>query len=421
MVKRSLTTKRQFTPPVLLMAAALILCVAGANAVGQTTPSRAVPAALPPELIEIRGVGNEALYNLDYATAREKFTELRDRAPQHPAGDLNLAALIWMEHLYKTRRLQTTLYTQEGFYAGGTKSKEGDPIEGEVDKAFRDHIAQAKTKAQKLVDQAPNDPDALYFLGAVYGVLAGYEATAVRKFMSALRNGSRCHELHKRAVKLRPDAYDAYLSIGLYNYVVGSLPGFVRFLVGAIGIRGDKEQGVRDLRMAAEKGLYNQDDAAVMLLAVYQREGKPAESLPLLEKLSAKYTRNYLIRLEMASTLNRLGRASDACAIFEALLRDKSANTEDLIRYQYGEALAVNREYLRAAEQFVAVTSAAGADPDLVTWAFLRAGHSLDLGGHRDEAIGQYRQVLARQNIYDSRDQASRGLKKPFREKGEAR
>ena len=111
-VKSSLTTNRLFAPPVLLLAVAIIFCVAGANAVGQTTSSQAVPAALPPELIEIRSDGNEALYNLDYATAREKFTELRDRLPRRPAGDLNLAVLIWMEHLYKTRRLQTTLYTQ---------------------------------------------------------------------------------------------------------------------------------------------------------------------------------------------------------------------------------------------------------------------------------------------------------------------
>jgi predicted Zn-dependent protease len=198
------------------------------------------------------------------------------------------------------------------------------------------------------------------------------------------------------------------------------LPGFVRFLVGFIGVSGNKEKGIRELRMAAEKGLYNQDDATVMLLAVYQREGKPHEALPLLEKLSAKYPRNYLVRLEMASTLNRMGRASDACAIFEALLLDKSANAEDLIRYQYGEALVVNREYRRAAEQFAAVTRAAGADPDLVTWACLRTGQAFDLGGQRNEAIEQYRQVLVRPDIYDSRDQASRGLKKPFREKGGA-
>lgn len=414
-MRLSLTTTWLIATPVMLQAVLIISCIASGDAAGQTVSAQPIPAALPAELIEVRRMGTEALYNLDYSTARAKFTELRDRLPQHPVGDLNLATLTWMEHLYKTRRLQTTLYTQEGFYAGGTKSKEGDPIEAGVDKAFRDHIAQAKTKAQNLVDRAPNDPDALYFLGAVYGVLAGYEASAGRKFMSALRNGSRCRELHQRAVKLRPDNYDAYLSLGLYDYIVGSLPGFVRFLVGIIGVRGNKEQGIRELRMTAEKGLYNQDDAAVMLLAVYQREGKPQESLPLLEKLSAKYPRNYLVRLEMASMLNRLGRAGEACAIFESLLQDKSANAEDLIRYQYGEALAVNREYQRAAEQFAAVTKTAGADPNLVTWAFLRAGQALDLGGRRNEAIERYRQVLARPNVYDSREQASRGLKKPFK------
>jgi hypothetical protein len=125
-----LVLRRMF---LIVQAILLLACTAK----GQTTAQPPTPV-LPPELIEIRRIGNEALYNLDYATARTKFTELRDRSPQHPAGDLNLAVLIWMEHLYKTRRLQTTLYTQEGFYAGGTKSKEGDPIEAGVDKAFRD-------------------------------------------------------------------------------------------------------------------------------------------------------------------------------------------------------------------------------------------------------------------------------------------
>jgi hypothetical protein len=81
-----------------------------------------------------------------------------------------------MEHLYKTRRLQTTLYTQEGFYAGGTKAKEGDPIEAGVDKAFRDRIAQAKAKAQKSLD------------------LGGYRNEAIERY---------------RQVLARPNIYDS--------------------------------------------------------------------------------------------------------------------------------------------------------------------------------------------------------------------
>jgi tetratricopeptide (TPR) repeat protein len=169
--------------------------------------------------------------------------------------------------------------------------------------------------------------------------------------------------------------------------------------------------------MAAEKGLYNNDDAAVMLLAVYQREGKTEEALPLLEKLIAKYPRNFLLRLEMASTLNRLHRAGEAYGIFESLLQDKSTDAIDLIHYQYGESLAGNREYLRAADQFTAVTQTAGSDPDLVTWSFLRSGQTLDLAGQREKAVERYRQVLTRPNVYDSREQASRSIKKPFGQK----
>ncbi len=396
---------------------ALLFCfIASDKALCQTTSAQRSPAALPPDLIELRNAGAAALYNLDYASARAKFTELCEQLPQHPVGELNLAVLTWIEYLDKTRRLQTSLYGQTGFYAGGTDAKAGDVIDPEVDRSFRQYIAQAQTKAQTLLNRLPNDPDALYFLGAVYGVLAGYEASAARKFMGALRNGSRCRELHQRVIKLRPDYYDAFLSIGLYHYVVGSLPAFVRFLVAIGGIHGDKEQGIRELHLVVEKGLYNGDDAAVMLLAAYQREGRPQDAVSLLQELNAKYPKNYLLRLELASTLSRLQHANEAYAIFEELLRANTRQAEDLTRYQYSEALFANRDYQRAAEQFLAVTKTPGAEASLVTYALLRAGQAYDLAGQRPQALEQYRQVLARPNVYDSRGQAIRWLKKPFKE-----
>ena len=61
----------------------------------------------PPEMIALRQAGYAANYNLDYTTARARFEEIRKRWPQHPAGDLYAANIIWLEHLYKLRRLQT--------------------------------------------------------------------------------------------------------------------------------------------------------------------------------------------------------------------------------------------------------------------------------------------------------------------------
>src|SRR5262249_20158529 len=199
-----------------------------------------VSAALPPELMELRRVGHEALYNIDSATAIEKFEEIRRRAPHHPAGDLYLATALWLGHLNKTRRLQSGLYgSGSNFYAGADKAKEGsegDAVDPNVDRAFRERMTQAKTKALALVARNKNDVDALYFLGAYYGVMAGYEASVARKFFSAMRNGSRCVDAHEKVLRLKPDYYDAYLSIGVYDYIAGSLPFGYRVMASMVGV-----------------------------------------------------------------------------------------------------------------------------------------------------------------------------------------
>ena len=162
----------------------------------QPTPSRIGPpvadggnaaasgGALPPEIMELRREGHEALYNLDSA-ATAKFEEIRRLAPHHPAGDLYLATILWLGHLNKTRRLQSGLYgSGSSFYADVDKAKEGsegDAVDADVDRAFREKMAQAKTKALALVARNKNDADALYF-GAYYGVMAGCCASVARKF-----------------------------------------------------------------------------------------------------------------------------------------------------------------------------------------------------------------------------------------------
>src|SRR5262245_9905815 len=94
--------------------AALIFCglmLASAPGLGQTgqaasnpqsaisDPQSAISAALPQDAVVLRREGNEALYNMDYATARAKFEEIKKRIPLHPAGDLYVATVIWLEHL----------------------------------------------------------------------------------------------------------------------------------------------------------------------------------------------------------------------------------------------------------------------------------------------------------------------------------
>src|SRR5262245_38627245 len=255
---RFLSYTESIKPLAAVAAAILLMSTAGFGQI-QSATTAADPvagAAVPLEVMELRREGSEAMYNFDYTMAVSKFEEIRKRLPQHPAGDLYLATALWLKNLNKSRRLQTGLYRSgSNFYAGADKAKEeteGDAVDPELDRAFRDRMAQAKTKALALVAKNKNDPDALYFLGVCYGVMAGYEASTARKFFSAMRNGSRCVDAHEKVMKLKPEYYDAYLSVGVYDYIVGSLPFGYKALATIIGVRGNKKRGINRLQTLIE-------------------------------------------------------------------------------------------------------------------------------------------------------------------------
>jgi len=113
---------------------------------------------------------------------------------------------------------------------------------------------------------------------------------------------------------------------------------------------------------------------------------------------------------------------SEAFATFDSLLKDKAvrdsaARAFDLIHFKYGEALMTAGQYERAAKEFLASADTQGAQQGLATMAHLYAARALDLAGKRNEALTQYRAVLARPNVYDAHDQAQTGLKEAFKKK----
>lgn len=408
----------------LILVLLVLMSVSWLTPAQPVAPSPAFAAEPPKEMIELRQAGYAANYNLDYTTARAKFEEIRKRWPQHPAGDLYVANIVWLEHLYKLRRLQTGLYQNESFYAGFEGSKEdgekGDEVEAQVDREFRTLMTAAKNKALNLVNANRTDPYAKYYLGAVHSILAAYEASTARKFWSAMRNGSKGIDAHQQVLKLKPDYYDAYLSVGLYDYVIGNLPFPVKALIAMGGVRGNKERGIKQLNSIIEHNADNADDARVMLIGIYQNENKPEEALKILKDFTTRYPNNFLFRLELASVLSQLNRKDEAFAAFDALIKEAGTNSPaaksmDLIRFQYGEALAKQNAFDKAAQQFAAAAKEANGEAGLVTMAVLRAGQMYDLTEQRNEAIAQYKVVLTRPNVYDSREQAQKGLKQPFK------
>lgn len=380
---------------------------------------------------KLRGEGFEALYNLDYEGARKRFKEIASAFPSHPAGPQFLAATLWAETLNESRRLQASLYNSESFF----KAAEDKPNPKTVEE-FRQLTRQAAQLAKARLKRDKQDIEALYFLGATEGLKAAFAAGVERRFMGALGDGSNSVDRHREVIKLDPNFHDAELTIGFYDYIVGGLPLPVKILASIAGARGSKKKGLQTLERVAKEGRWARDDAKALLIVLYKREKRYADALTISRELAEKYPRNYLFKLEAADALvtqaaiereaNHAAAASgaerEAFAIFESLLKDRAtrdtaARSLDLIHYRYGEALFTAGEPERAAKEFLAAATVAGAEQTLATMSRLHAARAYDLAGKRNDALAQYKLVLARPDIYNSHEDAKRGLREPYKMK----
>jgi tetratricopeptide (TPR) repeat protein len=378
---------------------------------GAAARAGAARADVDAELDRLRAEGFTALYSLEYGAAGRAFGEMIRVAPDRPEGYLFRATNTWFESLFKKRLLSTNLYARDEFYEQKERA-----IEPAVDKSFRADLQKAISLGEARVKASPNDIEALYYLGAAHGSLAGYEASMARAFMSALKHGSKSVDLHEKVVKQDPKYADAYLTIGMYHYVVGSLPLPVKLLAAVGGVRGSKKDGLAEIERVVREARRNADDARVVLVGLYMREGRREDALALLRELKAKYPANYVIALEEASVLAQLGRREEAYAAYDALLETPraTAKAKDFIDYWYAEALRAGGEHARALEHYSAVWQWKGADADLVTLARLGAGQCLDALGRRPEAVASYEIVKERPDILDSRRKAERFLKDAY-------
>ena len=384
---------------------------------------------------ELRRSGLDALYNIDYDKAERDFKEIVKLIPNHPGGYQLLAARVWIKTLYESRRLQGSLYSSESFYTSGD-----DKVDPKIVTEFRNLTREAKRLAEAKLKQEPRNIEALDFLANTEGLKAAFEEAVERRHFAALRDGNDAVDHHREVLKLDPEYIDAQITIGLYEYVVGSLPLPIKIIAGATGYRGSKKRGLAMLEQVAKQGRWAQDDAKTVLVLLYRREKRFEDVLKLTRELSAKYPRNYLLRIEVADALVSIAgvkrRAKDlngaaqaekeAFATFDEVLRDRNmrdtaARALDLIHFKYGEVLMMAGYHDRAAKEFIAATRVERGEAGLITMAHLYAARSYDVAGKRDEALAQYKEVLARPNVYDAHDEAKKGLRQAYKSELAAR
>jgi Predicted N-acetylglucosaminyl transferase len=295
------------------------------------------------ELDKLRAEGYEALYNLDYEGAHKHFQKMVDLAPDNPAGPESYASSIWLQQLNEAWELKATLYSTDAYSSDNAKVDRREADE------FRKWIRRAKVLSEARLRKDPRDVEALYFLGAAEGLEAAFAGAVERKYMAALRAASSSVDHHREVLKLSPQFHDAELTIGLQNYIVGSLPLPAKMLAGTMGVRGSKKRGLETLERVATEGHWARDIARILLIDLYKREKRWSDAIKVARELSEKYPRNYLFKLQTADalasqilTLRKAKAPSSAeekelTNIFTLLSRDKTfdRSTIDLIQHRW--------------------------------------------------------------------------------------
>jgi hypothetical protein len=132
------------------------------------------------------------------------------------------------------------------------------------------------------------------------GVTTDYRALVEKRHLKSLSSAEQSNAYAVRLLKSDPTFYDAYVTTGLSEYLVGSLPFFMRWFVHFDDIRGSKRQAVKNLELVIHHGRYLAPFAQIVLSIIDLREKRPEETRKLLADLARNYPGNPLFRQELA-------------------------------------------------------------------------------------------------------------------------
>jgi hypothetical protein len=97
-----------------------------------------------------------------------------------------------------------------------------------------------------------------------------------------------------------PACYDAYLAIGVENYILSLNPAPVRWLLELYGAQTDQKIGIEKRQLTADRGHYLEPYARVLLAVAALREHDQQRAKQLLQGLVQEFPQNQLYARELA-------------------------------------------------------------------------------------------------------------------------
>lgn len=239
--------------------------------------------------------GYRQMYDLQFNGAHQSFRQWEQLHPDDPLGPVSDGAACLFSEFDRMRILQSEFFVDSDSFFH-FRRLDPDPA---VRASFESALAKGQALADRVLRRSPDDENALLATVLRLGLHADYLALIERQYLTSLSEMKQGRGIAGRLLAAHPQCYDAYLAIGVENYLLSLKPAPVRWLLRMGGAQTDKDVGLTNLRLTAGKGRYLMPYARLLLAVAALRDNNRPQAKRTLTWLAGEYPQNRLYREEL--------------------------------------------------------------------------------------------------------------------------
>ncbi len=236
----------------------------------------------------------DALYRFQFSKAHSTIDSFIAVHPDDPLGYSVRASIALFQELDRLSILEGEFFKDDEKIKDSKRLKP-DPV---IRKMVFDNIAKAQALATARLSKDAGDTNALFCMTVTEGLRMDYLALVDKKHAASLKHARAAQSYAVLVLKADPEFYDVYCTTGFSEYLLGSLPFFMRWFIKFDDTEGNKEEGLRKLQIAASKGDLFKPFAKLLLAIFFLRQKQPEMSERYLAQYEALYPENPLVRKE---------------------------------------------------------------------------------------------------------------------------
>lgn len=285
------------------------------------------------------------------------------------------------------------------------------------------YVDETITRGEKRLIKNPKDGKAYMAMALARSARLNWY-THSKRYLFMAHEASTIWRYLEKAKEYDPQNYDTYFLTGVFLYHMDHLRGLTRFFSSLVITSGDRQKGLQELELAAQKGDFLKELALSELSADYMTfEKQPARALPIIQKLKVTFPNNYNYLFALADNLSDLHHFDEAFNIAQEIEKNIRSGVPPYIpqlqpRYNQlmGRIFLTQGHYAKAEDYLQkALKDTTSYNARVRAWAYLQMGMISDVRGNRAKAEDYYIKTLnVKSGEGVAQIQARKYLKKPY-------